>query len=107
MTVEQTPAEAQETEATEEYVTASLAGKSLRVKTILSWRPSYLRALREGDYDKWAEGTLHPDDVAAFIDADATFGEINAFTAEAMEQAGETPGKSGRPSARSRSTRKR
>lgn len=107
MTTETTAAEAQETEATEEYVTATLAGKPLRVKTILGWRPSYLRALREGDYEKWAEGVLHEDDVTAFVDADATFKEINEFTAEAMAQAGETPGKSGRPSTRSRSTRKR
>jgi hypothetical protein len=102
-----TPAKAQETEATEGYVTANLGDKPLRVKTVGQWRPSYLRALRLGDYDTWAEGALHPDDVDAFIEADATFDEINTFTAEAMESAGEPVGK---PSARprsSRSTRKR
>lgn len=103
-----TPAEAQETEAAEEgYVTASLAGKTIRVKTVENWRPSYLRALRLGDYDTWAEGALHPDDVDAFIEADATFAEINEFTAAAMESAGEPVGKPSARSARSRSTRKR
>jgi hypothetical protein len=107
MTTETTPAEAQETEATQEYVTASLAGESIRVKTVEYWRPSFLRALRQGDYDTWAEGAIHPDDVASFIDADATFKEINEFTSEAMSAAGEAPGKSGGPSPRSTRTRKR
>jgi hypothetical protein len=107
MTTETTPVEAQEHEATETYGTADLAGLPLRVKPILQWRPSYLRALREGDYDTWAAGVLHEDDVPKFVDADATFEEINKFTADAMESTGEAPGKSGRPSPRSRSTRKR
>jgi hypothetical protein len=102
-----TPAEAQEIEATEEYVTATLAGQTLRVKTIGQWRPSYLRALRQGDYDTWAAEALHPDDVDAFIEADATFDEINEFTGAAMESAGEAPGKPSARSRSSRSTRKR
>lgn len=101
---ETTPAE---NEATETYGVAQLAGIDLRVKPIGKWRPSYLRALRQGDYDGWAAGVLHEDDVQAFIDADATFDEINAFTEAAMETTGETPGKSGGPSRSSRSTRKR
>lgn len=107
MTTEITPAEAQETEATEEYVTASLDGKPLRVKTVEYWRPSYLRALRLGDYDTWAEGAMHPDDVDTFIEINATFKAINEFTSEAMSAAGEAPGKSGGPSPRSTRTRKR
>ncbi|MDH6625728.1 hypothetical protein M2271_003539 [Streptomyces sp. LBL] len=102
-----TPAEAQEIEANGEFVTAKLGEATLRVKTIEHWRPSYLRALRQGDYDAWAEGALHPDDVTAFIDADATFAEINDFTSSAMESAGETPGKSGARTRSSRTTRKR
>lgn len=102
-----TPAKAQEIEATEGYVTAELAGNTLRVKTVGQWRPSYLRALRLGNYDAWAEGALHPDDVDAFIEADATFDEINEFTATAMESAGEPVGKPSVPSRSSRTTRKR
>lgn len=107
MTVEPTAVEAQETEATDEYVTADLDGQTLRVKSITHWRPSYLRALRGGDYDTWAEGVLHADDVTKFIEADATFAEINTFTASAMESAGEAPGKSGARSRSSKSTRRR
>ncbi|KPC89886.1 hypothetical protein ADL27_38375 [Streptomyces sp. NRRL F-6602] len=104
---EQTPAEAQETEATSEYVTADLCGTTLRVKNITGWRPSYLRALREADYDAWAAGVLHGDDVQTFIDLDATFEEINGFVGAAMEAAGEAPGKSSGRRPSSRTTRKR
>lgn len=102
-----TPADAQETEATEEYGTAPLAGVDLRIKPANHWRPSYLRALRAGDYDTWAAGVLHEDDVQTFIDLDPTFDEINEFTSTAMESTGETPGKSGGRSTSRRSTRKR
>ncbi|MET9959331.1 hypothetical protein ABZ128_09615 [Streptomyces sp. NPDC006326] len=102
-----TPAQAQENEANGEYGTASLCGSELRIKPITAWRPSYLRALREADYDTWAAGVLHEDDVETFIELDATFEEINAFTTEAMESVGETPGKSGARSTSSKSTRRR
>lgn len=102
-----TPAEAQETEATEEYATAELAGETLRVKTVGNWRPSYMRALRQSDFDTWAEGVLHPDDVAKFVATDATFNEINTFVGAAAEAAGEPAGKSSGPAKSSRSTRKR
>lgn len=102
-----TPAESQEIEATEEYATAELAGETLRVKPIGKWRPSYMRALRLSDFDAWAEGVLHPDDVQTFIDADATFDEINAFVGDAAQAAGEPVGKSNGRARSSRSTRKR
>ncbi|GGY88561.1 hypothetical protein CP967_31125 [Streptomyces nitrosporeus] len=102
-----TPAEAQETEATEEYGTATLSGVDLRIKPGNRWRPSYLRALREGDYDTWAAGVLHKDDVAVFIDLDPTFDEINVFTTAAMGSTGEAPGKSGGRTKSSTRTRKR
>ncbi|CAO0836657.1 hypothetical protein ACTFBT_01280 [Streptomyces microflavus] len=102
-----TPAEAQEIEATEEYGTATLSGVDLRVKPVTEWRPSYLRALRLADYDAWATGVLHEDDVQTFIDLDATIAEITDFTAAAMESVGETPGKSSGRAKSSTRTRKR
>jgi hypothetical protein len=102
-----TPSQAQENEATEAYSTAQLADVELRVKPVTQWRPSYLRALRTADYDTWAAGVLHEDDVEKFIDIDATLDEINEFVSAAMESAGETPGKSGGRGTSSRSTRKR
>ncbi|WP_406160986.1 hypothetical protein [Streptomyces canus] len=102
-----TPAEAQETEATANYSTATLDGVELRVKPVGQWRPSYIRALRLSDFDTWAAGVLHEDDVKTFIDTDATFDEINVFVQAAMESAGEAPGKSSARSRSSRTTRKR
>lgn len=102
-----TPAEAQEIEATEEYGTATLCGTDLRVKPVTKWRPSYLRALRLADYDTWAAGVLHADDVDTFVELDATIEEITQFTSDAMESVGETPGKSSGRAKSSRSTRRR
>ncbi|MFJ6237936.1 hypothetical protein ACIQH0_28100 [Streptomyces griseus] len=102
-----TPAEAQEIEATEEYGTAMLCGTELRVKPVTEWRPSYLRALRQADYDTWAAGVLHEDDVANFVELDATIAEITTFTSDAMESVGEPAGKSSGRAKSSRSTRKR
>jgi hypothetical protein len=103
-----TPAEAQENEATsEEFNTHELAGVELRVKPVGQWRPSYLRALRTADFETWATGALHEEDAAKFVELDATFDEIGAFTASLMESSGEAPGKSGTRSARPKTTRKR
>lgn len=102
-----TPAEAQENEATDEYAVAELAGVELRVKNSGRWRPSYMRALRQSDFDTWAAGVLHPDDVQTFIDVDATFEEIGEFVAVAAQAAGEPVGKSTGRAKSSRTTRKR
>jgi hypothetical protein len=102
-----TPAEAQENEATEEYATAELCGTELRVKSALHWRPSHMRALRQSDFDTWAAGVLHEDDVQTFVDLDATFAEIFEFVGQASEAVGEPVGKSTARARSSRSTRKR
>ena len=93
-TTDVTPAEAQEIDALSDYVTVPLADEQLRVKSPSKWRPSYLRAMRQGDFDTWAEGVVHPDDLEAFIDADPTFEEINDFAAAAGNATGESLGKS-------------
>lgn len=115
---ETTSADGQEIEAAGEYITGTLSGVTIRVKPLLKWRPSYLKALRSGDFEAWAGGlededgelkggAVHVDDVAAFVDADATFEEITAFTSDVLSKTGEAPGKSGGPSRSSRSTRKK
>lgn len=104
---ETTPAEAQETEATTEYVTEELGDSEFRVKLATKWRPSYLRAMRVGDFDTWAVGVIHPDDLESWTEADPTFEDIGEFAGRAMAASGEAPGKSSGPSRSSRSTRKR
>ncbi len=103
-----TPAEAQENEATTTgYVTEELEGTDLRILPAGQWRPSFLRALRAGDFDTWASLALHPDDVDEFTAIDATFDALSGFTARAMSATGEAPGKSRTSSRSSRTTRKR
>lgn len=113
-----TPADGQEIEGAGDYITGTLAGVSIRVKPLLEWRPSYLRALRTGDFDAWAGGAedehgnrpggaIHEGDVTAFTDADATFGEITEFTRDVMSRTGEAPGKSGGRSPSSTRTRRK
>lgn len=102
-----TPAEAQEIEATTEYVSEELGGETYRVKLATKWRPSYVRALRSGDFDAWAEGVIHPDDLDAWLDADPTFDDLGDFATRAMSASGEAPGKSSAQPRSSRSTRKK
>ncbi|MFD8315895.1 hypothetical protein [Kitasatospora purpeofusca] len=102
-----TPADAQEIEATANYVSVELDGQALRVLPVGQWRPSFLRALRTADFDTWAALALHPEDVEVFVDLDATMDQIGDFTSRAMTAAGEAPGKSGARTKSSRSTRKR
>ncbi|MEV0444015.1 hypothetical protein AB0I84_23825 [Streptomyces spectabilis] len=105
---ETTAAQAQENEATgSTFIVATLCETELRVKQMGQWRPSYLRALKEGDFDTWAVGALHEEDAPVFVEMDATFDEIADFTADVMAKAGEEPGKSGGPSKSSTRTRKR
>lgn len=108
MTTDTTPADAQEIEATaSEYVTASHDGRDYRVRTPLTWRPSYVRALRQGDFDTWAEGVFHADDLNEWVEADPTFAEIGDFARRVMTDSGEAPGKSITPARSSRSTRRK
>ncbi|MYR43065.1 hypothetical protein [Streptomyces sp. SID5910] len=102
-----TPAEAQELEASEDYATADLCGVDLRVKNAMHWRPSHMRALRQSDFDTWAAGVLHEDDVQTFIELDATFEEIFDFVGRAGEAVGEPVGKSTGRAKSSRTTRRR
>jgi hypothetical protein len=102
-----TAAQAQETEATEDYVPLDLNGTTYRVRPGSKWRPSYIRALRGGDFDTWAEGVLHPDDVDTWTEADYLFEDIGEFANRAMTASGEAPGKSSGPRTSSRNTRKK
>lgn len=118
MTTDTVSTDGQEIEAAGDYIAGTLAGVKLRAKPLLKWRPSYLSALRTGDFIGWAGGVedengvrkggaLHEDDVQAFIDADATFEEISAFTSDVLSRTGENPGKSGGPSRSSTRTRRK
>lgn len=104
----ETPAEAQETEAeTGHYVTASLAGKPVRIIPPGAWRMSWQRKLKAGDFDAFAEEVLHPEDFELYEELDPTNDQFSEFIADAAELAGEALGKSSGPRRSSRSTRRR
>jgi len=60
------------------------------------WKTRANRALREGDFDAWAELVLSPDDYDAWVDADPTNDDVEAFFAAWQDATGESRGKSSR-----------
>lgn len=102
------PAGAQEVEATAgHYVTASLAGKPVRLIPPGAWRQSWQRMLKAGDTDAFAELVIAPEDYDLYVELDPTNDEMGEFLADAGEIAGESLGKSSGPRGSSKRTRKR
>ncbi|MFF8412801.1 hypothetical protein [Streptomyces omiyaensis] len=99
--------EAQELEATNKYVTATLCGEEIRVIPPGAWRQSWQRLLNSGQVDSFAGLVFHPDDYDLYEDIDPTNEEFGDMIAEAAERAGESLGKSRGPAASSRRTRRR
>jgi hypothetical protein len=102
-----TEAAAQEIEANGHYVTATLAGETIRVIPPGAWRQSWQRQLARGMFDAFAEKVVHPADLDLYFDIDPTNDEFEGFVSEAAERAGESLGKSRGPARSSRSTRRR
>lgn len=91
-----TPAEAQEAEADGKFVTLLVGDLKVRIRPQRDWRMSHLRALNQGDFDAWAEGVLHPDDLDEFLDQDITLAQFQEFAEEASRETGDDLGKSRR-----------
>lgn len=72
---------AAEAEAKKELIEGTLCGRSVFVPTVKQWRASAIHALREGDFDTWAEATLDDGDLDWWMDSDPTLGEIEKFFA--------------------------
>lgn len=68
-------------------VEVPLGDTTVRVRPASQWRSSATRALREGDYDSWAEACLIGDDYDVWCDLDPTMGEVEKFF-DAWETAG-------------------
>jgi hypothetical protein len=104
---DQAEMEAQEADATDGYVTVSLAGEPVRVLHAGSWRNSTLRSLRLGDFDAFAQDVLHEDDVEIFDEVDPTQDQLGQFVQDAQALAGSAAGKSSGPRRPSRNTQRR
>jgi formylglycine-generating enzyme required for sulfatase activity len=89
-----TPAEAQEAEASGEFVPVPVGDIKVRVRPQKQWRMSHMRLLNQGDLDGWAESVIHPDDVEDFFDLDVTLAEFQDFAEEAAKATGDDLGKS-------------
>lgn len=96
-----------ETAAGDEPVAVSLGAKTLHVKPVRKWRTSALRALREGDFEKWADGCLTDESVELWYELDPTIEEVEAFFTEWSEASGQDAGKSSALKRSSRATRTR
>ena len=98
---------AAEREAKGDLVQGELTGQTIYVRPVKQWRASALSALRDGDFNKWAEGTLDDDDLDIWMDTDPTLEDIENFFATINGGLGTTPGNSRRSRTSSRNTRKR
>ncbi|MFE4857386.1 hypothetical protein [Streptomyces sp. NPDC056670] len=100
-------ADAQELEATQQYVTVSLCGEPVRTAPATAWRVSTQRKLRSGDLDGFMADILHQDDYEVYEDLDPSFAEFSQFVVDANELSGESSGKSRGLNRSSRRTRRR
>jgi len=71
------------------------------------WKTRANRALREGDFDGWAELVLSPEDYDAWVDADPTNDDVEAFFTFWRDTSGQDPKGSRVSQASSRGTRRR
>ncbi len=72
--------------------TGTLGGAEIRVLPFNQWRKSAMQAINRGNFDLWADGAVHPDDVQDFVDADVTMGEVMAFMGSVPKELRHTPG---------------
>jgi hypothetical protein len=96
-----------EVAAGDESVAVDLAGETLYVKPVRQWRSSALRALRDGDFEAWAETSLDEESAEAWVDIDPTVEQVEQFFTDWGKLSGQTMGKSSTSRRSSTRTRKR
>jgi hypothetical protein len=75
-------------------VEVPLVDETVRVKPLNEWRSSASRALREGDFDTWAEKCLAGDGYDTWLDLDPTLAEVEDFFTAWGAATGQDTGKS-------------
>ena len=75
----------------------------LHVKPVKKWKGSGIRAMREGDFDTWAEKALAPGSYAEWSRLDPDMEEIEVFFTAWNAASGQDP-KGSQPSTPSRKT---
>lgn len=108
MTAENLDAVEAEAVADDGSVTVTLADTAeIRVKPVKEWRASGIRAMREGDFDTWAEKALDADSYEAWTEVDPTMQEVEDFFTAWGELTGQDQGKSRNSGRSSKSTRRK
>lgn len=98
---------AAEREVTGELVQGELAGQPIYVPPVKKWKSSALHALRNGDFETWAEKTLPDDDFDLWLEVDPDMEQIEEFFASINSKIGVNTGNSRASRRSSRTTRKR
>ena len=80
---------------------------AIRVPPPGRWRTRANRALRQGDFDEWAELVLSEEDYEAWAELDPTNDEVDAFFAAWKDTSGQELGKSRASRRSSRNTARR
>jgi hypothetical protein len=75
-----------------EFLTVPLAGKDIRVKDPMDWPSSAMRAMREGNFEVWAEKCLEDGDYTIWQSVDPTYRQIAQFMAAYRDAGGREPG---------------
>lgn len=85
-----------------------LDGETVQVLPVRQWRSSATRALREGDFDSWAEKCLTDDSYkTVWQDIDPTIEQVEQFFVNWQAATGTDPKASGRSRSSSKGTRRR
>jgi len=80
--------------AATEPVTVPLGDVELRVLPPMDWRQTAMDGVRDGRFNTWARGALHPDDVAKWLELDPTNRQVVEFFNAYKDAARQAPGES-------------
>lgn len=81
-----------EAEAEDELVTVPIAGTPVEVLPVKDWRTRAIRAMRDGDFDTWAESSLGDGCYVIWQRVDPTLSEVEAFFEAWGEASGQSVG---------------
>ena len=73
-------------------VAVPLADREIRILPVRKWKSSALRALRQGDFETWAERSLVAADVAVWQAVDPDMDQVEAMFSAWTAKTGQTPG---------------
>ena len=76
----------------DDSLTVPLDGQDVRIKHPMDWPSSAMRAMREGNFEVWAEKCLEDGDYAIWQSVDPTYRQIAQFMAAYRDVGGREPG---------------